>query len=101
MQNYQIFHQAKLLSLIKIIQWHRGACNSNMLFKQSWNSRETPLYIARSFITSPNAEPHPTALQQLLLASTRCGLGKKLAQRNSTKNADKLFTRSAMRTKGD
>jgi len=28
---------------------------------QSRNSREAPLYIARSFITSPNAEPRPTA----------------------------------------
>ena len=56
-QNHHIFHHTKLLSLIKITWWHRNAHRSNMLYKQTQNSRELPLYDARSFITLTNLEP--------------------------------------------
>jgi hypothetical protein len=75
----------------------RCALNPNMLFKTKPKQQRAPLYIARVYITSPDAEFRPTAQLQ---ASTRCRLGEKPARRNSTQNTDQLFTRSAIGAKG-
>ena len=59
------------------------------------------LYHTKTFITSLNAEPRPTAWRHTPQACTRYRLGERFAQCNSMLNADHRFSGFAMRTKKD
>jgi hypothetical protein len=84
------FTKQKLLFTYKISSIHTEVHTAQTCYSNKTGTESPSLYIAKSFITSQDAEPRPKAEQQPSTASMLCRPREKFAQRNLTQNADKL-----------